>query len=77
MGFGVTHPLDVVNEGAELIHGYYGPRDQAVGQTAAGLDITHDLSSPVTAVRGWEGLPGHVTRTASSGQGGEGDEVRR
>ncbi len=57
LGFGVTQPLDVVNEGAEIIHGYYGPRDQAVGQTAAGLDITQDLSSPVNAVQRWEGFP--------------------
>ncbi|KAH8897787.1 hypothetical protein GQ53DRAFT_451015 [Thozetella sp. PMI_491] len=48
LGFAVAQQqLDVVSEGAEVIHGYYGPRDQAVGQTAAGLDITHDVSSPV------------------------------
>ena len=53
VGFGPAQQLDVVNEGAEVIHGYYGPRDQAVGQTAAGLDINQDLSSPVTVVPRW------------------------
>lgn len=33
---GVT--LDVVNEAVEFMHGYYGPRDERVGQTATGLD---------------------------------------
>lgn len=46
-GFG---PLDVVNESAEIMHGYYGPRDRQVGQTAAGLaDVHGDVSSPVSA----------------------------
>jgi len=41
-------PLDVVNESAEIMHGYYGPRDRQVGQTAAGLGAVHwDVSSPV------------------------------
>lgn len=35
---GVTQPLDVVNENAEVMHGYYGPRRGQVGQTAAGLN---------------------------------------
>ena len=44
-GFG---PLDVVNESAEIMHGYYGPRDRQVGQTAAGLELIQwDVSSPV------------------------------
>ena len=43
-------PLDVVNESAEIMHGYYGPRDRQVGQTAAGLGVVHwDVSSPVAA----------------------------
>jgi hypothetical protein len=50
VGLGFTgggQPLDVVNETTEIMHGYYGPRNQTAGQTAAGLDVTHDLSSPV------------------------------
>ncbi|KAK0639429.1 hypothetical protein B0T16DRAFT_243827 [Cercophora newfieldiana] len=44
-GFG---PLDVVNESAEIMHGYYGPRDRQVGQTAAGLgEVQWDVSSPM------------------------------
>ena len=44
-GFG---PLDVVNESAEIMHGYYGPRDRQAGQTAAGLEEAQwDLSSPM------------------------------
>ncbi|KAK0613618.1 hypothetical protein B0T14DRAFT_539403 [Immersiella caudata] len=43
-GFG---PLDVVNESAEIMHGYYGP-DKQVGQTAAGLGyVEWDVSSPM------------------------------
>jgi hypothetical protein len=43
-----NQPLDPVSESSEVIHGYYGPRGGQVGQTAAGLDINHDLTSPVT-----------------------------
>ena len=39
--------LDVVNEGSEFTHGYYGPNNVAAGQTNAGLDISYDISSPV------------------------------
>ncbi|KAK1754560.1 hypothetical protein QBC47DRAFT_402974 [Echria macrotheca] len=61
-GFG---PLDVVNESAEIMHGYYGPRDRQVGQTAAGLgEIGWDVSSPVA-------VPGRFEQV---GQGeGEGE----
>jgi hypothetical protein len=41
-------PLEPVNESAEVMHGYYGPRHRQTGQTAAGLDIDHDITSPVT-----------------------------
>ena len=44
MGLG---PLDVVNEHSEIMTGYYGPRDRQVGQTAAGLVVGMDVSSPV------------------------------
>ncbi|KAM7208520.1 hypothetical protein V8F20_001201 [Naviculisporaceae sp. PSN 640] len=47
-GFG---PLDVVSESAEVMHGYYGPKDKQAGQTAAGLDVGWDISSPVAAAR--------------------------
>lgn len=43
-------PLDVVNESSEIMHGHYGPRYNQAGQTAAGLDIHDDVSSPL-AVR--------------------------
>lgn len=43
-------PLDSVSEGTEAMHGYHGPRYGQAGQTAAGLDISHDITSPV-AVR--------------------------
>ncbi|KAK5661384.1 hypothetical protein OQA88_11283 [Cercophora sp. LCS_1] len=47
-GAGQFGPLDVVNESAEIMHGFYGPRDRQVGQTAAGLaDVPWDVSSPV------------------------------
>lgn len=39
-------PLDVVNEHSEIMTGYYGPRDRQVGQTAAGLEVGMDVSSP-------------------------------
>lgn len=45
-----NQPLDPVNESAEVMHGHYGPRRGQVGQTAAGLEIQHDITSPV-AVR--------------------------
>ncbi|OIW27669.1 hypothetical protein CONLIGDRAFT_443937 [Coniochaeta ligniaria NRRL 30616] len=45
-----NQPLDPVSESTEVMHGYYGPRHGQVGQTAAGLDIHHDITSPV-AVR--------------------------
>ncbi|KAM7189403.1 hypothetical protein V8F33_010091 [Rhypophila sp. PSN 637] len=47
-GFG---PLDVVTETAEHMHGYYGPRDKQAGQTAAGLNVDWDISSPVAAAQ--------------------------
>lgn len=51
-------PLDVVNESAEIMHGYYGPRDRQVGQTAAGLgEVTWDVSSPVAASGGFSREP--------------------
>lgn len=43
VGAGLT-PLD---EAAENMHGYYGRRNQQAGQTAAGLDVEWDVSSPV------------------------------
>ncbi|KAK3315394.1 hypothetical protein B0H66DRAFT_343912 [Apodospora peruviana] len=46
-GVGGFGPLDVVNESAEVMHGYYGPRNQQTGQTAAGLDVGWDISSPI------------------------------
>lgn len=46
---GNHQPLDPVNESAEVMHGYYGPRDAQAGQTAAGLDV-QDLTTP-TGVR--------------------------
>ena len=42
-----NQPLDPVSESSEIMHGYYGPRHGQVGQTAAGLDIEHDITSPV------------------------------
>ncbi|KAJ9149419.1 hypothetical protein NKR23_g4382 [Pleurostoma richardsiae] len=39
--------LNVVEEDAEMIHGYYGPTNAAAGQTGAGLNVYHDISSPV------------------------------
>ena len=39
--------LGVVNEGSEMIHGYYGPNNVATGQTNAGLEISYDISSPI------------------------------
>lgn len=42
-----NQPLDPVNESTEVMHGHYGPRHGQVGQTAAGLDIQHDITSPV------------------------------
>jgi hypothetical protein len=45
-----NQPLDPVSESSEVMHGYYGPRHGQAGQTAAGLDINHDITSPV-AVR--------------------------
>ncbi|KAL2024297.1 hypothetical protein VTK56DRAFT_8779 [Thermocarpiscus australiensis] len=38
-------PLD--EESAEMMHGYHGRRNQQAGQTAAGLDVDWDVSSPV------------------------------
>ncbi|KAK0705417.1 hypothetical protein B0H67DRAFT_383272 [Lasiosphaeris hirsuta] len=46
-GGGVFAPLDVVNESVEIMHGYYGPRDRQAGQTAAGLEVRWDVSSPL------------------------------
>lgn len=46
-GGGVFGPLDVVSESVEIMHGYYGPRDRQVGQTAAGLEVQWDVSSPL------------------------------
>jgi 3-oxoacyl-(acyl-carrier-protein) synthase len=43
-------PLDVVSENVEIMHGYYGPRHNQVGQTAAGLEVGVDVTSPL-AVR--------------------------
>ncbi|KAB5585516.1 hypothetical protein GE09DRAFT_1048624 [Coniochaeta sp. 2T2.1] len=42
-----NQPLDPVSESSEIMHGHYGPRNGQVGQTAAGLDIEHDITSPV------------------------------
>lgn len=40
--------LDVVSESVEMLHGYYGNPQTAVGQTNAGLDgEANDLSSPI------------------------------
>lgn len=39
-------PLDEAAESMPM-HGYYGRRNQQVGQTAAGLDVDWDVSSPV------------------------------
>ena len=47
MTAGSHQPLDPVSESSEVMHGYYGPRHGQVGQTAARLDIDHDITSPV------------------------------
>ncbi|KAK3946459.1 hypothetical protein QBC46DRAFT_6014 [Diplogelasinospora grovesii] len=54
---GVFSPLDVVNESSEVIHGYYGPRDRQAGQTAAGLAVEWDLSSPTVPGFQQQGSP--------------------
>jgi hypothetical protein len=55
VGLGLT-PLD---EAAEM-HGYYGRRNQQAGQTAAGLDVECDVSSPV--------VPGYKPQSSSREQ---------
>ncbi|GAB1312898.1 Mid2 domain-containing protein [Madurella fahalii] len=44
---GVGAGLAPLDEAAENMHGYYGRRNQQAGQTAAGLDVGWDVSSPV------------------------------
>ncbi|KXX73840.1 hypothetical protein MMYC01_209992 [Madurella mycetomatis] len=44
---GVGAGLAPLDEAAENMHGYYGRRNQQAGQTAAGLDVEWDVSSPV------------------------------
>lgn len=64
-------PLDVVNEHSEIMTGYYGPRDRQVGQTAAGLEVGVDVSSP-----GGEGFSREVGGVLHPTRGGEEGEGR-
>lgn len=61
-------PLDVVNEHSEIMTGYYGPRDRQVGQTAAGLEVGMDVSSP-----GGEGFSREVGGVLHPPREGEGE----
>ncbi|KAK0740144.1 hypothetical protein B0T18DRAFT_202826 [Schizothecium vesticola] len=72
-GFVGSPPLDVVNEHSEIMTGYYGPRDRVMGQTAAGLEVGMDVSSP-----GGEGYSREVggvlhPHPPREGGGGEGE----
>ncbi|KAK8094866.1 hypothetical protein PG997_001551 [Apiospora hydei] len=52
---GTLAPLEAVNEAAEL-HGYYGPQDKQVGQTAARPTSTGGLQEGVELLSGNKGL---------------------
>ena len=69
-------PLDVVNEHTEIMTGFYGPRDRQVGQTAVGLVVGMDVSSPVS--EGYSREVGGVLHPhPPRGEGGEGQERAR
>ncbi|KAK1829271.1 hypothetical protein QBC39DRAFT_357105 [Podospora conica] len=61
--------LDVVNEHSEIMTGYYGPRDRVMGQTAAGLEVGMDVSSPVG--EGYSREMGGVLHPSHREEGGE------
>jgi len=54
-----TPQLGVVGESFEQssMHGYYGPQNHAVGQTRAGADVLHDMTSPVAPGFGAQQFP--------------------